>query len=119
MLCLSTGDRSREVPGAVDDDAVEVRAAGPLGTISSTGSSSGRGMPHRYAAERCEANALGTASTAAAIDCSRFLAVPRRRATPGCSASKRPSATARYQPARLMPASLTARRVTSPWWASA
>ena len=90
--------------------------------ITSTGSSSGRGTPQRWAALRCDAIAPGpAASTAAAMLCSWSPACPgagRRRdgagraahrRSPGTRPSATPSAASRSG----------ASSVISPWWADA
>ena len=80
----------------------------------STGSVAGRGIPHRYVADRCEAMPAGdAASTAAAIRCSGVSAVPGSRATPGWTASNRPDRMARFHAEPLSP---EAAFVINPWW---
>ena len=82
--------------------------------MTSTGSVAGRGIPHRYVADRCDAMPAGdAASTAAAIRCSGVSAVPGSRATPGWTASNRPDRMARFHAESLSP---EAAFVINPWW---
>ncbi len=82
--------------------------------MTSTGSVAGRGIPHRYVADRCDAMPAGdAASTAAAIRCSGVSAVPGSRATPGWTASNRPDRMARFHAEPLSP---EAAFVINPWW---
>ena len=81
--------------------------------MTSTGSVAGRGIPHRYVADRCDAMPAGdAASTAAAIRCSGVSAVPGSRATPGWTASNRPDRMARFHAESLSP---EAAFVINPW----
>ena len=82
--------------------------------MTSTGSVAGRGIPHRYVADRCDAMPAGdAASTAAAIRCSGVSAAPGSRATPGWTASNRPDRMARFHAEPLSP---EAAFVINPWW---
>jgi hypothetical protein len=82
--------------------------------MTSTGSVAGRGIPHRYVADRCDAMPAGdAASTAAAIRCSGVSAAPGSRATPGWTASNRPERMARFHAEPLSP---EAAFVINPWW---
>ncbi len=85
-------------------------------TITSTGSWSGRSIPHNTAAERCDATAVDpAASTAAWIRCTGVFGVPWRRATSGCTRCNWPRRIARYHAASVQPRSIARRLVTTPW----
>ena len=90
------GVRSRRSRGRWTIAPATVASRERSGTMTSTGSSAGRGMPQRRAAERCDAIApRPAASTAAWI---AWVGARRtvKRATPGCRGSSWPRSMARY-----------------------
>ena len=121
MFWRSTGVRSLRSRGRWTTTAVEGACRDRWSSITSIGSSSGRGMPQRCAADRCDAAAPWPAArTAAAIGLlSRgggSRAAGRLRVHLDEDARRR---ALRYHDDRDTPCRWAAARVTSPWcsWA--
>ncbi len=111
-VLLALGRQVDRVARSVDVDSRQAAQALRRVTMTSIGSSAGRGAPQRYADERWDAIApCPTANTAAMIRCSTDSSVPTSRATPGCIRTSIPLRIVRRHAWSLSP---VIDRVTTP-----